>query len=323
MASSKQAGAEALVAGRRAAAPKAWAEAAMPELPEAETIRCQLEPEVAGVTIRKIRVLIARAAREHQSPRELARLVEGRRIARVGRRGKAVVLLLGPRCFGSGLPKQRASAAAGQVTLIIRLGMTGLIQVVPDKEPIAKHTAALLELEDGRQIRFVDQRQFGLISARPGHEVDSMPEFEGYGPEPFSDEFSPEYLKQAFARRSAQLEVVLMDQKVIAGIGKIYADEISFRAGLRPTRRASGLTGPMRQRLWQATREVLAEAIQCRGSSANDETYRDLYGIPGEFQKRMYVYQRTGEACRICGTPIKRTAMPGGRGMHWCPKCQR
>ena len=285
----------------------------MPELPEAETIRCQLEPEVAGVTIRKMRVLIARAAREHQSPRELARLVEGRRIVRVGRRGKAVVLFLEG---GSGRGRARPT------TLIIRLGMTGLIQVVPAKEPIAKHTAALLELADGRQIRFVDQRQFGLISARPGHDVDAMPEFEGYGPEPLSDEFSPEYLKRAFARRSAQLEVVLMDQKVIAGIGKIYADEICFRAGLRPTRRASGLTGPMRQRLWQATREVLAEAIQCRGSSANDETYRDLYGMPGEFQKRLYVYQRTGEPCRVCGTPIRRTPMPGGRGMHWCPKCQ-
>jgi len=295
----------------------------MPELPEAETIRCQLEPEVAGATIRKVRVLIPRAAREHKSPRELARLVEGRRIVRVGRRGKAVVLFLRSGCFGSALPKQRAASRGGEATLIIRLGMTGLIRVVPAKEPVTKHTAAVLELEDGRHLRFLDQRQFGLISARPGHDPDATPEFEGYGPEPFSDEFSPEYLKQAFARRGAQLEVVLMDQKVIAGIGKIYADEICFCAGLRPTRRANGLTGPMRERLWKATREVLAEAVQCRGSSAADETYRDLYGMPGEFQKRMYVYQRTGEPCRACGTPIKRTPMPGGRAMHWCPTCQK
>jgi len=224
--------------------------------------------------------------------------------------------------------------------------MTGLIQVVSPKEPLAKHTVAVFELEEGlpaglpavrvegrvaglpagrvagRHIRFVDQRQFGLISAREGHDLDSMPEFARYGPEPLSEEFCPEYLKQAFARRGAQLEVVLMDQKVIAGIGKIYADEICFRAGLRPTRRANSLTGPMRAKLWQATREVLAEAIQCRGSSAADETYRDLYGMPGEFQKRMYVYQRTGGPCRVCGTAIRRSVMPGGRGMHWCPKCQ-
>ncbi len=280
----------------------------MPELPEAETIRCQLEPEVAGATIRKVRVLIPRAAREHASVRELSKLVVGRRIARVGRRGKALLLFLD---------------GDKPTTLIIRLGMTGSVRVVPAKEPVAKHTAAVLELEDGRHVRFLDQRQFGLILARAGHDPDATPEFEGYGPEPFSDEFSPGYLKQAFARRGAQLEVVLMDQKVIAGIGKIYADEICFRAGLRPTRRANGLTGPMRERLWKATREVLAQAIQCRGSSAADETYRDLYGRPGEFQKRMYVYQRTGEPCRACGTPIKRTPMPGGRAMHWCPKCQK
>jgi len=293
----------------------------MPELPEAETIRCQLESEVAGATIRKVRVLIPRAAREHVSAREMSRLVVGRRIARVGRRGKAVLLLL-EGGGGHSRPATRSGQVARPASLIIRLGMTGLIRVVPAKEPIDKYTAAVLELEDERQIRFLDQRQFGLISARPGHDPDAMPEFEGYGPEPFSDEFSPEYLKRAFARRGAQLEVVLMDQKVIAGIGKIYADEICFRAGLRPTRRANGLTGPMRERLWRATREVLAEAIRCRGSSAVDEGYRDVYGNRGQFQERMYVYQRTGERCRVCGTPIKRTPMAGGRGMHWCPKCQ-
>lgn len=279
----------------------------MPELPEAETIRRQLEKEVAGATIGKLEVLIARAAREHASARELARLVHGRKIARVGRRGKAVLLFLD----GS-----RPS------TLIIRLGMTGLVQVTPKKEPVPEHTAAVLHLRDGRQIRFVDQRQFGVLTAREGHDVDAMPEFQEYGPEPFSEQFTLEYLKQAFARRGAALESVLMDQHVIAGIGKIYADEICFRAGIRPTRGARRLTGPMRERLWRATREVLTEAIECRGSSAADETYRDVYGMPGRFQERLRVYQRTGQPCRVCGTAIKRTAMPGGRGMHWCPECQ-
>lgn len=280
----------------------------MPELPEAETIRRQLEPEVQGETIRKVRVLIPRIARAHPSPRALSRLVAGRRIERVGRRGKAVLLFL-----DSGKPS----------TLIIRLGMTGLVRVTAPEEPLDKHTAAVFELSDGRQIRFIDQRQFGGVSARPGHDVDAMPEFKGYGVEPLSDEFTPDYLKQVCARRSAQLEPVLMDQKAIAGIGKIYADEICFRAGLRPTRRANRLTGPMRRRLWQAVREVLTEAIGCRGSTANDETYRDVYGMPGEFQERLFVYQRTDQPCRVCGTPIRRTPMPGGRGMHWCPKCQK
>jgi len=280
----------------------------MPELPEAETIRCQLEGEIRGAAICRIVVHVPRAAREHRSPGELARLVQGRRIERVGRRGKAILLHL---------------EGEKPCTLIIRLGMTGLLRVVPAKESRDKATAATIELSDGRHLRFLDQRQFGSLIARPGRDPGKMPEFKEYGPEPFSDAFTLAHLKETFSRRSANLENVLMDQRVIAGIGKIYADEVCFRAGLRPGRRAKGLTGPMRERLWTAVREVLAEGIECRGSSANDETYRDLYGIAGTFQERMYVYQRTGEPCRVCGSPIRRTRIPGGRGMHWCPKCQK
>jgi len=280
----------------------------MPELPEAETIRRQLEKEVVGASVRRIEVHLARAAREQGSPKELAALVEGRRIEQVGRRGKAVLLFLN---------HKRPS------TLIIRLGMTGLIRVVSPQEPLDKHTSATLVLAGRRQIRFVDQRQFGSITARPGHDIDRTPEFAGYGPEPFSDAFTPEYLKQAFSRRSADLESVLMNQNVIAGIGKIYADEICFRAGIRPNRAANKLTGPLRQRLWEATRQVLSEAIAGGGSSARDETFADVYGIPGRFQDRLMAYQRTGEPCRVCGTPIRRARIAGGRGMHWCPKCQK
>jgi formamidopyrimidine-DNA glycosylase len=113
-----------------------------------------------------------------------------------------------------------------------------------------------------------------------------------------------------------------MDQQFVAGIGKIYSDEILFQAGLRPGRSAKSLTGPMRERLWRAIREVLAKGIERHGSSARDETFRDIRGVPGRFQECFYVYQRTGEPCRVCGTPIRRTPLPGGRGMHWCPTCQ-
>jgi formamidopyrimidine-DNA glycosylase len=150
-----------------------------------------------------------------------------------------------------------------------------------------------------------------------------MPEFRAYGPEPFSEEFTPEYLKETFCRRSANIESVLMNQNVIAGIGKIYADEICFRAGVRPTRSANKLTGPMRQRIWSATLEVLREAIGEGGSSARDEAFADVYGMPGRFQERLNVYQRTGQPCLVCGAVIRRTRMTGGRGLHWCPKCQK
>ena len=235
-------------------------------------------------------------------------LFRSRGIVRVGRRGKAPLLLL-----DSGKP----------TALVFRLGMTGLLQVVAARSPVARSTVARLLLSGGRALQFLDQRRFGSMIACPGHDVNTSAEFCHYGPEPFSADFTPDYLKEAFARRTAKLELVLMDQKVIAGIGKIYADEICFRAGLRPGRRASGLTGPMRERLWTATREVLSVGIESRGSSTRDETYRDVYGMPGTFQDRMYVYQRTGEPCRVCNTPIRRTRIPGGRGMHWCPKCQQ
>jgi len=193
----------------------------MPELPEAETIRCQLEREIVGKAVRRLQIHDSRIAREHESPEQLASLVERRKIQGVGRRGKAPLIFLDGK---------------KPTTLIFRLGMTGLLRVVPAKDPLEKSTVATLILSDGKHLRFLDQRRFGGLIARPGHDVNSTPEFDHYGPEPFSEDFTPEYLKEAFSRRSAKLEMVLMDQQVIGGIGKIYADEICFRAGLRPGR---------------------------------------------------------------------------------------
>jgi formamidopyrimidine-DNA glycosylase len=280
----------------------------MPELPEAETIRCQLAAAITRRTVESIRLHQPRTWRFHRSPDELRKLVEGRRVLAVGRRGKAPYLLLdGPE----------------PSTLILRLGMTGLVRIVDPRDSTDQRPAAVLALSGRKDLRFFDTRTFGALIARRGHDVDCMPEFAHYGPEPLSDEFTLEYLAGALSRRRARLQDVLMNQGVVAGIGKIYADEICFRAGLRPGRRACGLTGPMRRRLWRAVREVLAEGIECRGSSARDGSYRDVYGMPGRFRDRMHVYQRTGQACRICGATIRRTRIPGGRGLHWCPFCQK
>jgi formamidopyrimidine-DNA glycosylase len=291
----------------------------MPELPEAETIRCQLATEIAGATIARLELIQPRTWRHHKSPRDLTDLVAGRRIISVGRRGKALYLLLdGDRQSGA----DHQSGADRSSTLILRLGMTGLVRLLPADAPLDK-PAAILTLSDGRQVRFYDTRTFGALIARPGHDIDNMPEFARYGPEPLTPDFTPDYLSKSLAGRTAKLEDVLMNQHVIAGIGKIYADEICFRAGLRPGRRASGLTRPMRDRLYHAIREVLAEGIEGRGSSAKDESYRDIYGLPGRFQDRLHVYQRTGKPCRSCGATIRRSPLPGGRGLHWCPSCQR
>jgi len=275
----------------------------MPELPEAETARRHLEAAVTGAKIRRVEVHIPRSARAHESPKELAALVEGKKIARVGRRGKAVLLFLDG--------KQPA-------TLVIRLGMSGHLRIAKKGEPREKHLAGVLELAGGREIRYVDPRTFGQMVARVGHDPDTMPEFESYGPEPLSKEFTADYLKSVLGHRSVGLQVALMNQAIVAGIGKIYADEICFRAGIRPTRKVSTLTGPMRQRLVEATRGVLRQAIRLGGTTTGDESWPY-----GRFQDKLFVYQRAGEACRVCKTTIRRTAMPGGRGMHWCPGCQR
>jgi formamidopyrimidine-DNA glycosylase len=280
----------------------------MPELPEAETIRCQLAAAIIGTSVESVRLHHPRTWRFHSSRQELRRLVERRTILAVGRRGKAPYLLLD---------------GSEPSTLVFRLGMTGLLRVVDDCEQAEARPAAVLALSGRKDLRFFDTRTFGALIARRGHDVECMPEFVHYGPEPLSDAFTPEHLREALSRRRAKLQDVLMNQRVVAGIGKIYADEICFRAGLRPGRRACGLTGPMRKRLWRAIREVLAEGIECRGSSARDGSYRDVYGMPGRFRDRMHVYQRTGQACRICGATVRRTRIPGGRGLHWCPSCQK
>jgi len=280
----------------------------MPELPEAETIRCQLEPEIKGRRILHVTSEQPRTWRFHRSLDELAEMIRGRRIVEVGRRGKALFFIL---------DGEKPTA------LIFRLGMSGTIRLASSHQAREESPAAELTLSGGLSVLFFDPRTFGALIAREGNDIDRMPEFKHHGPEPLADEFTVEYLAKALARRKAKLEDVLMNQRVVAGIGKIYADEICFRAGLRPGRRASGLTGSMRERLWHAIREVLAEGIECRGASARDESYRDIYGKPGEFQERMWVYQRTGQPCRSCGTNIRRTRMSGGRGMHWCPECQK
>jgi len=280
----------------------------MPELPEAETIARQLAKETPGRIVRGVVIRSPRAVRSHRSRAEFARLVRERRIAGVGRRGKAVLLFLNGR---------------SPTTVVVRLGMSGRLRVCPSRSRLERHTRAIFSLSGGRQLRFIDPRQFGLLAARRGTEVESFPEFRNCGPEPLSREFTPGRLFRALARRSSRLGVALMDQRLVAGIGKIYADEICFRAGLSPTRPSNSLTEDDCRRLWNAVRQVLRSAIRFQGTSTGDIAYLDAYGEQGRFRERLMAYQRSGRPCRACGTAIRRERMTGGRGMHWCPRCQR
>jgi formamidopyrimidine-DNA glycosylase len=179
--------------------------------------------------------------------------------------------------------------------------------------PATKWTHAVFTLDEG-VLHFDDQRQFGRVE----YGLELPARVGALGPEPLEVSFA-EFAKSVKARRSP-IKAVLLNQAVVRGVGNIYADEALFRAGVRPTRAASSLTRDRLKRIYEAMREVLAEAIESRGSSVSN--YVDAEGRKGSFQLSHRVYRRTGEGCVNCGTPIRRILV-GQRGTHFCPKCQR
>lgn len=277
----------------------------MPELPEVETIRRQLLPCTRQRTIVAGQVMRARAVRAHRSPEEFLALVTQRRILDIIRRGKALLLLLDT-----------------DSALLVRLGMSGRLYVEEADAPPAPHTHVRLSLANGTELRFTDPRTFGQMAVVVGHDPDRMVELGHYGVEPLSDAFTVQALVQALAGKKQLIQVALMDQTLIAGLGKIYADEACFLAGVSPLRAAGSLTPEEITRLHAAIRQVLELAISARGTSTLDGAYRDAEGRHGEFQLVLHVYQRAKQPCRVCGTPIEYRPLQGRR-MHFCPQCQR
>jgi formamidopyrimidine-DNA glycosylase len=188
--------------------------------------------------------------------------------------------------------------------------MTGRIVISEPQAEVAKHTHAIVRLASGRELRFVDPRRFGRLSVAHG--------FEAEGSEPLEVEL--ERFVSLFRARKTPIKSALLNQKLLRGVGNIYADESLFRAGVRPRRRAASLTREELRRLYLAIQEVLKEAIALGGSSVSD--YVDADGDEGSFQLQHRVYGREGEPCLVCKTPIKRVVI-AGRSSHYCPKCQK
>jgi len=269
----------------------------MPELPEVETIARGLQRQVAGDVIESVWIG-AKPEPLKSSAREITRTLEGARIAQVQRFGKHMVFNL-----------ERKN---GNAEWIVHLGMTGRMLVSDPSAEIAKHTHAIATLQSGRELRFVDPRRFGRL------EVRQADKFQAPGREPLDVGF--EIFSRLFRGRKTPIKSALLNQKLLAGIGNIYADESLFRAGIRPRRRAASLTRAELQRLYPAIRQVLNEAIAAGGSSVSG--YVNADGAEGLFQIQHRVYGREGEPCVTCGSPIKRTVI-AGRSSHWCPKCQK
>jgi formamidopyrimidine-DNA glycosylase len=271
----------------------------MPELPEVETIRRQLEPAVVGARIRDIEVLDARWC-EPLSPEQLHDAVAGRRVEALRRRGKYLDWALND-----------------EVHLVMHLRMTGTLLLDPAGVPA--HTRVVISLSGRRRLAFVDPRRFGTGQLVLGD--DALAEFYAgrLGIEPFDEGFTPELLRALARGRSAPIKSFLLDQRNVAGVGNIYADEALFRTGVHPRRAAGALTASQYAVLRDAIREVLEAGIDAQGASIDD--FRHLDGARGSFQDRFLVHRRGGEACVNCGTEIRKLVV-GGRGTYVCVRCQ-
>ena len=285
----------------------------MPELPEVETIRRDLEREVGGRRIVAVEVTGARTVRRHRTRRQFTELVEGRRLGSVERRGKYLL----------------AQLDSGDV-LVIHLGMSGqLLLDATGGEPRPKHTHVVLRFEKaagrgGREaeVRFVDPRTFGELFVTTPDALDrEVPELAHLGFDPLNGVMSWVHFGQLLSARSRKLKDLLMDQKFLAGIGNIYSDEILWEAGLRYDRPSDSLSSQEVRRLYRAMHDVLHEAIKHRGSTLADEQYRDIFGEVGDFAAKHQVFAREGERCRRCRHEIVRIKY-GGRSHFYCEQCQ-
>jgi formamidopyrimidine-DNA glycosylase len=284
----------------------------MPELPEVETIRRQLEPELAGRRIERLEVLDERWSRP-LAPESLAAAVSGRPVEGLDRRGKYLLMRLD----------------RGE-TLVMHLRMTGNLLIVdgggrrsgdgrlyrPSDEE--RHLRARFRLDDGRELWFTDPRRFGegfLLGAEALEQ-----RFRGrLGVEPLSEDFTPEALAAMTAGRSAPLKSFLLNQSAVAGVGNIYADEALFRARLHPLSPAGSMRSEHQEALHDAVVETLEAGIAGGGASIDD--YRDARGERGEMQDEFLVHTREGLPCVACGEPVRRIVV-GGRSTYFCPNCQ-
>lgn len=278
----------------------------MPELPEVETIRRDLEKEITGRKVKSVEVLGERSVRRHDDPSQLVDRLQGRKITAVRRRGKYLVFDLD-----------------SADVLVVHLGMSGqLLHVRAAKEPLPKHCHVVVTFVTGGQLRFVDPRTFGELFVTSAASIDEdVPELAHLGFDPLADVMSWTAFGTLLLARSGPLKAVLTDQRFVAGIGNIYADEILFAAGIRYDRPASSLSTQEVRRLYRAMVETLSEAVKHRGSSLADEQYRDLYGEVGDYQGQHQVYDRAGQACRRCRHTIARVKV-NGRSTYFCERCQ-
>ena len=272
----------------------------MPELPEVETTRRGLEPHLVGQRIDSITVRERRL--RWPVPRQLNKQASGSKIRAVERRGKYLLI----DCGGKGW-------------IIIHLGMSGRLRVLPQTTPHARHDHIDIVLSSGMLVRFTDPRRFGALLWTNKHPAQHAL-LRSLGPEPLEDCFDAEWLHARTRGRSVAIKLALMNSNLVAGVGNIYANEALFRARINPRTKAGRLSLQRCASLVTAIRETLRDAIAAGGSSLRD--FFDTDGSPGHFQQQYMVYARQGEPCKQCGTVIRGVRL-GQRSSFYCTRCQR
>lgn len=277
----------------------------MPELPEVETIRRDLAKLVVGRKITAVTVATPSLLRGY-SPERLKQRLEGRKITGVQRRAKILIFE-----FDSG------------DKLLVHLKMSGRLLYVPADAELAKHTHLIFGLDNGSDLRFVDMRRFGYYKLVEGGVLEDVPELRHLGPEPLAADFSEADFKSLVKAKSGSRRAIkglLLDQTFLAGVGNLYADEVLYAARINPTRPVGSIRPAEAVRLYHAIREILAEAIESRGTSF--DLYVDAQGQPGAYVQKLQVYGRADQACFKCGATLLKTRV-AGRGTNYCPGCQK
>ncbi len=271
----------------------------MPELPEVETTVRGLARYLDGARLRRVEP--RREGLRRPFPADLVQVLTGAQVTGLGRRAKYGLI----------------ETDRGQ-TMVFHLGMSGRWRIEP--EELGKHDHLLLETESGHVLALCDPRRFGSVDLVETAQLDHWPAFAALGPEPLGNGLSPAHLKQALAGRSAPIKLMLLDQRIVAGLGNIYVCEALFRAGIDPRKAAGRVSGAALARLVPEIKAVIAEAIEAGGSTLRDFAQPD--GELGYFSKKFDVYDRHDQPCTRCGAPIRRLPQ-GGRSTWYCGKCQK
>jgi len=271
----------------------------VPELPEVETTRRGIEPHVVGRRISQL-LVHERRLRWPVDP-AIVTTFAGRAIQRAGRRAKYLLL----------------QTDAG--TLILHLGMSGSLRVLPASTPRVAHDHVDIELDSGQTLRFNDPRRFGSLLFTTGDPA-LHPLLRQLAPEPLEENFNADYLWKITRRRAVAIKQLLMNSRLVVGVGNIYASEALFRARIRPRRQARSLKRQECARLTRAIKATLSMAVKVGGTTLRDYVGAD--GNPGYFRQKLHVYERVGKPCRVCGKPIRQFTQ-GQRSTYWCSYCQK